>query len=205
MTEELRIVAEAARVAGWPDKRQETARRITQQARRLAADRGFDEFTLEELAASADVSRRTLFNYFESKVEAVLGLPPASLHSCLQRFADGGPTGDLLVDALRLGREVVEDKRMSREDWVTMQHALDRNPKLLAAAAANFRDLSDEVRQLIARREGCAPTDPRAVMTMSLLLAVFDATIGTFTVDDRPLDDIFDGYLAALRDLVTPA
>ncbi|GAB3587182.1 TetR family transcriptional regulator [Calidifontibacter terrae] len=207
MTEELRIEAEAARVAGWTDKRQETARRITHEARWLAAERGFDEFTLDDLALAADVSRRTLFNYFEGKMEAVLGLPPATVHDCLQRFVAGGPSGDLLPDALQLARDVVEDKAMDRHDWASMQQAMERNPKVLAASAVNFRQVSDDIHLLISRREGCAPNDPRAVMTMALVLALFDATVRLFIADDTEqiFGDIFDRNLAALRDLVTPA
>ena len=39
----------------------------------LTQGRGLDGWTMEDLAGAAEVSRRTLFNYFSSKVDAVLG------------------------------------------------------------------------------------------------------------------------------------
>ena len=55
---------------GWPNGR---------RPERLADDRGFDGFTMDELAAAAAVSRRTLFNHVSGKLEAVLGPPAAQL------------------------------------------------------------------------------------------------------------------------------
>ena len=54
----------------------QTEHRITVCAQRLTDELGLDGFTMDELAAAADVSRRTLFNYFPGKIDAVLGSPP---------------------------------------------------------------------------------------------------------------------------------
>ena len=52
-----------------------TSERITLCAQVLADEHGLDGFTMDELATAADVSRRTLFNHFPGKVDAVLGAP----------------------------------------------------------------------------------------------------------------------------------
>jgi AcrR family transcriptional regulator len=52
-------------------KRAETYARIQAEAMRLFLERGFDTVTLDDIAAAADVSRRSLFHYFESKEEIV--------------------------------------------------------------------------------------------------------------------------------------
>lgn len=54
-------------------QRAATAARIVRSARRLADQHGVDGFTLDDLAEAAGVSRRTLFNYFPTKYDAVLG------------------------------------------------------------------------------------------------------------------------------------
>lgn len=199
----LQFVADAARVAGWNDKRRETAHRITREARRLCADRGFDEFTLDELASAAEVSRRTLFNYFDGKMEAVLGLPPASVLPLLEKFCAGGPTGDLYDDACRVGRDLLEDKGMTRDEWATMHLALERNPKLLAATATTFRGVCEDLLVLIAQRENEPADSPRVVIALTAIGALFEATVRTFIdpSNRRPMGDIFDSYQAALRDL----
>lgn len=203
---ELRFVDDAERVAGWNEKRRETAKRITRAARRLCADRGFDEFTLDELAADSEVSRRTLFNYFDGKMEAVLGLPPASVLPLLEEFGAGGPTGDLFDDACIVGRSVLEAKDLSRDDWATLHLAFERNPKVLAAAVATFRQVGEELLVLIAGREKVPAGHPRAVITLSAIGALFEATVRTFIAPDntRPLVAIFDSYCEALRELACP-
>src|SRR6266480_4488365 len=48
-------------------KKQQTRDSIAQTARRLFGERGFDAVTVEEVAGEAEVSRKTVFNYFPTK------------------------------------------------------------------------------------------------------------------------------------------
>ncbi|MEV6978005.1 TetR family transcriptional regulator [Kitasatospora sp. NPDC093806] len=54
-------------------KKRQTAIRLWQTAVRLFAERGFDEVSVAEIAAAAEVSKMTVFNYFPSKEDLVLG------------------------------------------------------------------------------------------------------------------------------------
>lgn len=58
-------------------KRRETRLRIEDCGTELILERGFDQVTLEEICEKAGVSRRTFFNYFDSKdqVASGTGLP----------------------------------------------------------------------------------------------------------------------------------
>lgn len=205
--EDLQFVRDACRVEGWNDKRRETATRIIRCARRLAADPGFDEFTLDDLAACADVSRRTLFNYFDGKLEAVIGLPPAGTAQVIDGFVAGGPTGDLFSDAAHVARFVLTQKNVGREDWLSMHLAFDRNPKVLAGAVAGFRQIGEDLIALVARREGASVDDPRVVVTPAVLAALFEASIRTFIAptNTRSLVDVFDSYVEAVRTLLAPS
>lgn len=55
-------------------KRLETARRIREAGVRLFAEKGYDATTLDDIAAAADISRRTFFHYFKSKDDILLSL-----------------------------------------------------------------------------------------------------------------------------------
>lgn len=73
-------------------KRIETRNRIAEAARSLALEQDIDRTTIEQIAARAEVSPRTFFNYFESKEDAVLrhtelDLDPATLDAHLAAVA----------------------------------------------------------------------------------------------------------------------
>ena len=48
-------------------KKRETRARIADTALRLFKERGFDQTTVADVAAAADVSVKTVFNYFPAK------------------------------------------------------------------------------------------------------------------------------------------
>ena len=52
-------------------KQRQTRERITSSAMSLFLKRGFDAVTVDEIATAADISRRTFFDYFETKEEVV--------------------------------------------------------------------------------------------------------------------------------------
>jgi AcrR family transcriptional regulator len=53
-------------------KRRETLDRIAEAGLRLFIAKGYEETTLDDIAATADISRRTFFHYFRSKDQILL-------------------------------------------------------------------------------------------------------------------------------------
>src|SRR5829696_7712089 len=82
-------------------KRAATSRAIQLAALELVAERGLERVTVEDIARRADVSPRTLFNYFSSKEEAFTGaIPELADAEATERFVTG--RGALLDDLLQL-------------------------------------------------------------------------------------------------------
>lgn len=184
-------------------KRWETSRRITLCALRLTAEHGLDGFTVEDLADAAEVSRRTLFNYFPSKVDAVLGehpdLPPAALAT----FLEGGPHGNLLEDVAELARAVLAATPPDREVAELGRRVLLAHSRLLTAAHERFQDITAECVAYVAEREGAEYGAERARLLLRLVLTLFDSALDVFVEEGetRSLVEIFDEQLRAARAL----
>ncbi|WP_324277999.1 helix-turn-helix domain-containing protein [Blastococcus brunescens] len=81
-------------------KKLATRQALHEAALRLVADHGLDAVSVDDIAERADVSPRTFFNYFASKVDAVVGLDPAAPRRMCDAFA-GRPAGESPIESLR--------------------------------------------------------------------------------------------------------
>lgn len=134
-------------------RKRETARALIDAARRLTSERGFAGFTIEELCTEIGVSRRTFFNYFESKENAVFGFTvDDSREKALQeRFA--AQRGDLLDDFVEMMIRRFEIFNPI-EDTAAMFAVIEQEPRLLKAAFTQLRRNEQRDMDLIVRREG---------------------------------------------------
>lgn len=180
-------------------RRQATSHRIELLAQRLTDERGLDGWTMDELADAAGVSRRTLFNYFGGKVEAVLGTDPEPGEELFEQFRAGGPSGDLLEDLQALVLPHFEARQATREDLARVHRLLKTTPRLLAAAHERFHGHLERFVAEIETREG-ADFDPiRAHVAVSLLAALFGLTLEHYTTSDDDELSFSDTFVHALR------
>ncbi len=184
-------------------KRWETSSRITLCAQRLTDEHGLDGFTMDELGAAAGVSRRTLFNYFPSKTDAVLGEAPEIPDADLATFTAGGPHGNLVDDVAELARIALAVKQPERESLELRRRVLNSNPRLLAAAHERFEAVTEEFATCVLEREGAGFGVGRARLLLRLLLALFDAALVELLEDQtgRTLVEVFEDQLVAARSL----
>ncbi len=183
--------------------RGETALAITAAAQRLADERGFDGFTMDELAAAAGVSRRTLFNHVAGKLDAVLGPEPAPPATALEEFRAGGPHGDLVLDLASLAGAILDSSAVTREELARARRILTGNPKLLAATHDRFHHLSEQLVAAIADREGSGFGARKARVAIGVLACLFDTALTAFLEDEqrRDLTHHFDESIRLARQL----
>ncbi|AEV84454.1 transcriptional regulator [Actinoplanes sp. SE50] len=80
------------------NKRQ-TRRSLQDAARRLFSERGFDQVCVEDIATEVLVSRRTFFNYFDSKEAALVDPDPSRLDTLAALLA-ARPADEPLLNSL---------------------------------------------------------------------------------------------------------
>ncbi|WP_395638673.1 TetR family transcriptional regulator [Pseudolysinimonas sp.] len=152
-----------------------TASRLTALARRLTAERGLNGFTIEELCDEVGVSRRTFFNYFPSKEEAVIGVDESEqAERFAKTFLDLGSRGwDSVVDDL-VGIAVAHvcEAEIGPADHAAFITAVSREPKLLARFMSITRARDQQITELVAEREGVPIDDARARASVQVVATV---------------------------------
>jgi AcrR family transcriptional regulator len=125
--------AETAETGLRERKKRETRAGLVDAAQAIVKANGLDALTIEAICARAGVSPRTFFNYFESKVDAVLGIGPWALDAAaVNVFVSGGPTGNLADDVAEFVAAVLSAPDL---DLPRMRTAMDLTvgePRLLA-------------------------------------------------------------------------
>lgn len=187
----------ATRRRGRP--RQTSARDLEVAALRLFAERGFDETTVDDIAAAAGVSRRTFFRYFDSKV-AVLWQDFDSEVVALRDALDEPAADSTVMDAVR--RAVVGVNRYRVEDIPELRrrmHLVASVPAIHASSAVHYDAWERAIAEFVARRVGQAPDAlyPLAVgmATLAACRAAYDVWLRQ---DDDDLTVFLERALAAL-------
>src|SRR5947209_19224736 len=113
-------------------KKRDTRKALSSAAVRLAAERGPEQVTIEDIAEAADVSIRTFFNYFSSKEEAIVGADADGQTILADRLL-ARPAKEKPLTALR--RVFVETFRNQDSSWaderVARQQLVREHPSLL--------------------------------------------------------------------------
>ncbi|WP_200959027.1 TetR/AcrR family transcriptional regulator [Nocardioides sp. Soil796] len=182
-----------------------TGHRITVCAQQLTDAHGFDGFTMDELAEAAGVSRRTLFNYFPGKIDAVLGNIPALPEDLLEEFTEGGPGGNLVDDLCSILVHMVSTKEFTRDEAEVARRVVKANPRLMAAAHERFEGMADKFAALIVQREGEDFGTRRAHLLISMVACLYGVALNDVLANDADglaLDVAFVEALSTLRALL---
>ncbi|WP_255767844.1 TetR family transcriptional regulator [Pseudarthrobacter sulfonivorans] len=161
-------------------KRRQTRQALTAAARALTAARGLNGFTVEEVCEAVGISRRTFFNYFPAKEDAILGHHddehPDELIAAF--MAGGGEPGtisaSLLPDLIQLTLDIWAAKvdSESATDVRQLIAAIKKEPQLVAKIAGVSVERAAASRQIVAQREGVAPDHPVVVMAVTMIGAI---------------------------------
>lgn len=171
----------------------ERKKRLTRHALRMAAltlvaERGLDAVTTDDVAAAADVSARTFFNYFASKEEALVGNDPA-LVAYLRDSLLSRPAHEPPLEALRaVFLDYADGFRFDREMWRLRLLVIEQNPTLLPALMGATAELERVLADAVLTRVGPGASGPYP----ALVVAASTAAVRTATRHWGPRDDSSD-------------
>lgn len=177
-------------------KKAETRQAISAAALELALAHGPGGVTVDDIAAAADVSPRTVFNYFATKEEAILGVDPERRAEVLRRLAER-PAGEPPLTSLR--EAMRSDDPAAAVSWRARAGLAREHPQLQSAYVAGFTALEDDLTGVLADRLGLdAATDPYPRLVVAVALAALRvAAQNAIDVDQvDAIDDAVDRAFA---------
>ncbi|GAB2750670.1 TetR family transcriptional regulator [Streptomyces bullii] len=193
-------------------KKQRTRDTLLRAALELFTTRGYEETTVDDIAAAADVSQRTFFRYFASKEEVAFFVPRLA-ESHIVAAVRARPPGEAPLEALR---------RAVLESWDTINEAVERivpidlhmrvyrviesTPALLAAHLRRSAELEEQLAGIVAEREGLdVDADPRPRILVACFGGVIRVTERMWSAGDDFSLDAMRALMTAYLDQVGPA
>lgn len=152
MTESNTLAARRGRPPGT------SARELEVIALRLFAERGFDDTTVDQIAAEAGVSRRTFFRYFDSKAEVLWSEFDTEVDN-LRAVLAATPPGTPVMAAVRAA--VLAVNHYGADDVPELRarmNLVSANPELAASAMAHYDAWERAIIEFVADRSG-QPSD----------------------------------------------
>ena len=186
-------------------KKRETRLALARAATRLFEERGYAATSVDDIAAAANVSRRTFFRYFAGKDE-VLIVDPAGKLDALRSALEGGPPDEPTVAALRRGIRALATAYYDPELIRAEARLSDVEPVMAAAALAYqvrwedalARDVATDLRVDV-------ETDPRPRIVAHAVVAILRAAVASWLArggSGDPADEVvrtFDRSVPALE------
>ena len=138
-------------------KRRQTHQRIVAAATTLVTEHGFDNVTVEQICEAAGISRRTFFNYMDSKDAAVLGTFPLRVTEASLRKIETTQADNVL--GLVLESVEINPEGLSRERITQLRTLVADNPSLQTAALARKREAMGAVHRAVDKHFAAFPAD----------------------------------------------
>lgn len=176
-----------------------TKSKITEAAIDLFTETGFDETSVDDVAAAAGIARRTLFRYYPSKNAIAWGDFDEHLQDMRRLLAElppDMPVAEALQTALLAFNEVPAEHR---EHHRRRMRLLLGVPALQAHSMLMYTGWRDVVAEFVATRTGATPTDhiPQTV-AWTLLATALAAYEQWLDHPDADLDELLTRGSAVL-------
>jgi AcrR family transcriptional regulator len=157
-------------------KRVATRQAISDVAKRLFFERGFENVTVEEIATAADVGRMTVFNHFPRKEDMFFDRDEEGREAVREALRKRDP-GVTPIEALRLLAHQVVAEQSPFLRFTAGSQGFIETIEASETLKARARAIRDEIAQVVAialsECVGRDRTDPDARLAAALLLATW--------------------------------
>lgn len=177
---------------------------MTMLGQELIAARGYEQTTIDDIAAAAGMSKRTFFRYFASKDDVVLSKYEFFGDQFAEAFA-ARPHDEPLWTSFRRAFDVVVgyfDDTTQLPRILATEKIINDNPALKAGELERISRVQDQLADLLRERTGRrSPADPGpAAITGAAFSCLLAAKATWITADPRPpFGELLDHAMAAVQ------
>jgi AcrR family transcriptional regulator len=150
-----------AQIEGLRARKKRVAREaIAATARRLFAERGYDTVTVAEIAAAADVSEKTVFNHFPTKVDLAFAGREQGIAMLVTELRER-PPGASVLDVFRALTTATIDNFVvpGNEDLLAVAKIIRHSPALQERLTVGWDAGAAAITAAIAETSGAADGD----------------------------------------------
>lgn len=171
-------------------------------AARVLSSRGFEETTVDEIAASVGVSRRTFFRYFQSKEDVVVHII-ARAGTAVCSELESRPAGEPAAAALR--QALSPCVRISVEEPIKTLGVARRifsSETLVGRFLERLTQWQADISSILARRAGLdARVDPRPDLVAGIALTAFHLSFRRWAEEEGESDlgELLDAAFALIE------
>ena len=162
-------------------KKQQTRQLIADTARRLFAERSFEEVTVAEVARAADVAEATVFNYFPTKEDLFYSGLEAFEDALLSAIRERDPGESVLA---AFGRFVLEPRGLiaardpdAVEHLAAISRVITESPALLAREQRIFAGYTSSLARELAQETRTRPDAIEPWVAANALMGVHRALV----------------------------
>lgn len=192
-------------------KKRQTRAALISAALELCEHRGVAAVTVADIADAAGLSRRTFFNYFTTREEAILG-SGSDRAARLASYLAERPLDEPVWDALRATfAAFLADTDEPQREWLARARLVRANPSLLEQQRSDFAEMECRLVAEVSRRTGDAPdaTAPRLLVAVAVAAVRVAVNQWIDVPSDVPLASGIDDALvtagAGFAEAVVPA
>ncbi|MES0836846.1 TetR family transcriptional regulator [Nocardiopsis tropica] len=190
-------------------RRRATLAEIENAALDLFERQGFENTTVEHIAAAAGVSTSTFFRYFPAKEDAALGTNQAFEAALASRLEGCASTSEPLREVERVVVEVLQELEAERTDVIERMLRVRRlagaDAALRSAAQRREAEQCDRFVQMMAATAETTVIDLRVRVLAETVSAALRASFDSWAADSEDgLAQTFQAACAHLRELTAP-
>jgi len=159
-------------------KKLRTEHDLQEAALTLAIERGFDNVTIDDIAAAVDVSKTTFYRYFDSKEDALLGNPGEKVERMKAALATRPRDEPALVALRHVSLSFINSYELDRERTLARGRVIRETPSLRARNLEHQAMWEAVLAEFVATRIGDGPdVELKSRIVAAIVVATLRATI----------------------------